>query len=128
MKYYGLIARSLIALLFIVAGVQKLMDFTGITGFIGSLTIFSVHLPAPALLAALVIVIEIPVALLFAYGYKVKETSWVLGIFTALTIVLAHRDFSQGANMVMALKNIAIIGGIMLASRCADCSTCAVKA
>lgn len=123
MKYYGLIARSLIALLFVVAGVQKLMDFNGITGYIGSL-----GLPMPAVVAALVIVIEIPVALLFAYGYKIKEMSWVLGIFTALTVVLAHRDFSQGANMVMALKNIAIIGGIMLAAKCADCSTCTVKA
>ncbi len=128
MKYYGLIARSLIALLFVVAGVQKLMDFNGITGFIGSLTVFSVHLPVPALLAVLVVAIEIPVALLFAYGYKIKEMSWILGVFTVITTLLVHNDFSQGANMVMALKNIAIIGGIMLAAKCADCSTCTVKA
>lgn len=110
---YGTIARSLIALLFVVAGVQKLMDFAMISGYIGSLGV-----PLPAVAALLVIIIEIPVALAFAYGYKVKETGWILVAFTALATLLAHRDFAVEPNMIMALKNIAIIGGIMLAIRC----------
>lgn len=113
MKYYGTIARSLIALLFVVAGVQKLLGFTGATGYIGSLGV-----PMPMIATAIVILIEIPVALMFAYGYKVKQTGWILMVFTALTILVAHRDFGMGDNMVMALKNIAIIGGILAASCC----------
>lgn len=123
MKHYGIIARSLIVALFVVAGVQKLMGFEGAAGYIGSLGI-----PMSTLVAVLVIVIEVPVALLFAYGYKIKEMSYILIGFTALTILIAHRDFSQGANMLMALKNLAIIGGLMLAAKCADCDTCKVKA
>ena len=123
MKYYGTIARSLIALLFVVAGAQKVMDFQGTAGFIGSL-----GLPAPALVAIIVILIEIPVALLFAYGYKTKETGYTLIAYTLLTILVVHRDLSQGANMVMSLKNLAIIGGLMLATKCAECDTCEVKA
>lgn len=115
MKYYGTIARSLIALLFVVAGVQKLTGFQGTVGYIGSLGV-----PFASLVAIIVIFIEIVVALLFAYGYKVREAGYILMAFVVLTIVLVHRDFSQGANMVMALKNIAIIGGLMLASCCND--------
>jgi putative oxidoreductase len=113
MKHYATIARSLIALLFVVAGVQKLMGFAGSVGYIGAL-----GLPMPTILAILVIIIEVPVALLFAYGYKVREMGWILGIYTVLTILVAHRDWSQGANMIMALKNLSIVGGIMLAVCC----------
>jgi putative oxidoreductase len=123
MKYYGTIARSLIALLFVVAGVQKLMDIGGTAGFIGAL-----GLPMPMIVAILVVLIEVPVALLFAYGYKVREMGYILMAYIALTTLVVHRDFSQGANLVMTLKNLAIIGGIMLAIKCADCDTCEVKA
>lgn len=115
MKYYGLIARSLIALLFVVAGIQKLQDFAGFSGYLGSLGV-----PAPSLVAAVVIFIEIVIALLFAYGYKVKTTGYVLMAFTALTILVAHRDLSNQLNLTMALKNLSIIGGIMLAVCCKD--------
>lgn len=115
MKYYGLIARSLIALLFVVAGTQKLMGFDGFSGYLGSLGV-----PATGLVAALVIFIEIVVALLFAYGYKVKTMGYILMGFVALTILVAHRDFSNPMNLTMALKNLSIIGGIMLAACCDD--------
>lgn len=127
MKYYGIIGRSLIALLFVVAGVQKLLGFAGAAGYIGAL-----GLPMPTIVTALVILIEVPVALLFAYGYKVKQMGSILIAFTALTILVAHRNFGMGDNMIMALKNIAIIGGILLAIRCScgncECDNCKVSA
>lgn len=120
MNYYSLAARSLIALLFVVAGVQKAMNFEQTSGFIGTLV--------PASLAdivtALVIVIEVPIALAFAWGWRTCATGSVLAGFTALATLLAHRDFSVGANMIMALKNISIIGGIMLAVPACDCGSC----
>jgi putative oxidoreductase len=112
-KHYATISRSLIALLFVVAGVQKLMNFESTAGYVASLGV-----PAATFATLLVIIIEIPVALAFAYGYKVKEAGWTLVAFTALATILAHRDFAAGANMIMALKNVGIIGGIMLAIRC----------
>lgn len=115
---YGTIARSLIALLFIVAGLIKITTFTPTVGYIASLGI-----PMSTLVTILVIFIEIVVAFAFAYGYKVKETGYILIGFTALTILVAHRDIAQQANLIAALKNIAIIGGIMasIACSCQDC-------
>ena len=112
MKNYATISRSLIALLFVVAGVQKLMGFDMTAGYVGSLGI-----PAPMLATLIVIIIEVPVAIAFAWGYKIRETGYALIAFTALATLIAHRDIF-GADMVMVLKNIAIIGGIMLAIRC----------
>ncbi len=94
------------------------MDFQNTAGFIGSLGV-----PLPLIATLFVILIEIPVALAFAWGYKTKETGYTLIAFTVLATLLAHRDIF-GADMVMALKNVAIIGGIMsaIACMCGDCT------
>jgi len=51
---------------------------------------------------------------------------WILAGFIALTTVLVHHDFAVGVNMVMALKNIAIIGGIWAVIQSCDCMNCMV--
>lgn len=119
---YSCVARSLIALLFVVAGVQKLTHFTETANTINTLGI-----PLPGLAAIIVLIIEIPVAVLFARGYKVCTTGWTLIAFTALVTLMVHGKIGEGMNLIMALKNIAIIGGIMLAIRECECGTCPVS-
>lgn len=114
---YQLVSRVLIALLFVMAGIQKIMGFSGTVGYIGSLGI-----PAATLVAILVIIIEVPVALAFAWGYRLCTTGAILAIFTVLTIALVHNHLP--GDMVMILKNIAIIGGILGAMTCCDCGKC----
>lgn len=114
------ISRLLIALLFVVAGVQKLMNFQG------SVTMIPAGLPMPVVIAALVIIIEIPIALLYAWGYKVRWTGGALALFTLLTIVFVHRDLSNGMQMLAALKNLAIIGGILATTGVCSCNRCEV--
>lgn len=113
------VSRLLIALLFVVAGVQKLMNFSQTSTFIGSLNV-----PVPALATLIVILIEIPVALAFAWGYKVRKTGYILVAFTTLVTLVVHRQYF-GADLVNVLKNLAIIGGILAAveAACKDCIT-----
>ena len=128
----ALVGRSLIAILFIFAGYQKLTNFSDNSGFIGSLT--GVTSPTLAMIVtALVIVVEIPVAALFAWGYRVCITGWTLVIFVAITIILVHNPWASAlANntpamqmaMMMALKNLAIIGGILLGIWGCNCGVC----
>jgi putative oxidoreductase len=117
---YARTSRILIALLFVIAGLQKLMNLSAI-----STTMTQLGVPLAPLATLIVIIIEIPVAISFAYGYRTKMAGYVLIGFTILATILVHRDFSQGINLVMALKNIAIIGGIMSAIGCA-CEDCTV--
>ncbi len=114
---YALISRSLIALLFVVAGVQKLMNFTET-----SASIASFNIPLAPLVTLIVIAIEIPVALAFAWGYRTCLMGLILIGFTALVTLVVHGNISQGMNLVMALKNIAIIGGIVLAITTCECA------
>ncbi len=122
MKYLPLVSRSLIALLFVIAGVQKLMNF-GAT----SENIASLGLPAAGLVTLLVIIIEIPVAVAFAYGYKKCATGGTLIAFTVLATLLVHRDWSNSLNMIMSLKNLAVIGGILAVIGGCDCGKCPVS-
>ncbi len=107
---YTLISRSLIALLFVIAGIQKLMHFSDTSASIASLGV-----PLAPLVTLIVIAVEIPVALAFAWGYRTCITGWILIGFTALVTIMVHGNIGQGMNLVMALKNIAIIGGLLLA-------------
>ena len=119
-NYYALASRSLIALLFVFAGFGKLMGFAATSAMIAKLGV-----PLAPLATIIVILIELPVALAFAWGYKTRETGYALIAFTVLATLLAHRDFTQQMNIIMVLKNLAIVGGIMAAISCA-CKDCVV--
>jgi putative oxidoreductase len=104
------LSRSFIAILFIFTGWGKLMTFTETTGYIASVLGTGAITP---IITILVIFIEIVVAIVYAYGkYKKDVAAYILIGFTALATILFHSDISVGANMIMTLKNIAIIGGL----------------
>lgn len=117
---YACVARSLIAILFVYAGIGKIMSFTQTSGYIGSLGV-----PLPVLATIIVILIEIPVALMFAYGYKVKQNGYAMIAFTILATLLVHNKISDQMQLIMALKNVAIVGGILACISCA-CEDCVV--
>ncbi len=120
MKFnYPLISRILIALVFVVAGVQKVTGFAGTVSFVDSLGV-----PFATLAVLLVILIEVPVAIAYAWGYRVCVTGGILVAFTVMTTILVHRDINSGVNMIMALKNIAIIGGILATTGTCSCGRC----
>ncbi|MFA5132299.1 MAG: DoxX family protein [Candidatus Paceibacterota bacterium] len=138
MKFnYALTSRILIALLFVVAGLQKLginifapSTILSSLGSIGesfnntAVAIGTLGIPLVSLVTALVIIIEIPVAIAYAWGYRVCITGGILVAFTVVATVLVHRDINSGMNLVMALKNIAIIGGILATTGACSCGRC----
>lgn len=120
MKFnYPIISRVLIALLFVVAGYQKVTGFDGTVAYVDSLGV-----PFAAVAVVLAILIEIPIAIAYAWGYRVCITGGILVAFTVLATVLVHRDINAGVNLVMALKNIAIIGGILATTGACSCGRC----
>ena len=118
---YQFVSRALIALLFVVAGYGKLMNFSGSAKATVE-TMTNLGLPLPMLIAILVIIIEIPVALAFAWGYRICTTGGILAVFTLLTILLVHNHWP--GDKVMILKNVAVIGGIMSAMTMCCCGKC----
>ncbi|WP_439273507.1 DoxX family protein [Pseudochrobactrum sp. HB0163] len=104
-----LIARIFLSILFILAGWSKLSDLEGTTQYF-----LGLELPAPMAMAVIVGLIEFIGGLAILIGFKIRIAAAIIALFTIGTILVAHLDFSQGLNIIMAQKNLAITGGLLL--------------
>jgi putative oxidoreductase len=100
------IGRVLIGLLFLSSGLSMLFvqGPAGVGGYFASL-----GLPMAAALAWLVIILKVVAGGALVIGQYTERAALALVVFTALTILIAHRSF-EDVNM---FKNLAIIGGLL---------------
>ena len=103
----ALVARLLLAALFILAGINKIGAMEGTVGYISS-----VGLPFPEIVYFGTVAFEIVAGLMLAAGFKARLVGLAMGIFTVLTAVIFHSDFSQEIEVTLFLKNLAIAGGM----------------
>ncbi|MEM7666190.1 MAG: DoxX family protein [Pseudomonadota bacterium] len=103
----SLVARVLLAALFILAGINKLTGMEGTVGYIAS-----VGLPLPELVYFGTVALELVGGLMLLAGFKARYAAGALGIFTVMTAVIFHNDFSQQIELTLFLKNLAIAGGM----------------
>lgn len=103
-----IVGRLMIALLFVLAGVNKLMNISGTAEFIESAS------PLPGFLAAPTGIYEVAAGILLAIGKFEKINSLVLAGFTILTVIFFHSNFADQMQMTLALKNVAIAGGLLV--------------
>jgi putative oxidoreductase len=128
-----LIARVSLGMLFLIAGWNKI---TGLEGTVSQIA--SVGLPVPGLLALCAIVIEIGCSIALILGYYARYAALVLGAFVVLATLMFHTDLANPLQQIMALKNLSIIGGLLMVymygpgpkSLCCecDCENCKVTA
>ncbi len=104
-----LVGRILLGLLFLVAGINKFMG--GVDGFAAGLE--GMGLPLPALLAWVVILLEVIGGAFLILGYRVGQASAALSIFLILTIIVVHNPLKDTAQLTAALKNLSIMGGLL---------------
>ena len=108
-----LVGRILLALIFLVAGVRKLMAVAGSAGYFAKL-----GFPMPEVMVWVAIAIEIGGAALLIAGWNTRRAAWLLILFVAIATAMAHRfwqfDAAQYANQLNHfLKNVAMIGGLL---------------
>ena len=60
------------------------------------------------------IILEILFPLLLIAGYRTKWVASVMALFTFTVAIIFHTDFSEGMQMMLFLKDIAIAGGFMI--------------
>lgn len=106
-----MIGRMLLGLLFLVSGYNKLMGDAGVSGFAQGLE--NMGLPMAALLAWVVVLIEIVGGAMLILGYRVGLAAGALIIFLALTVLLVHNPLKDAAQLTAALKNLSILGGLL---------------
>jgi putative oxidoreductase len=113
-----LAGRILLALVFFIAGVRKVMAVAGTVGYLTKL-----GMPMPEVMVYVAMVVEIGGALMLILGWKARYAAWVLALFVLIATCYAHRfwefDAAQYANqMNHFLKNFAIIGGMLFLAAC----------
>ncbi|MCF7643937.1 DoxX family protein [Bacillus subtilis] len=104
-----LISRIFLAILFILAGWGKLTGLEGTAQYFGA-----IGLPMPSVTAVLVGLIEFVGGLAILIGFQTRIAAVVVALFTIGATLVAHMDFAEGMNALMAQKNLAIAGGLLL--------------
>lgn len=111
---FSLVGRLLFALMFVPAGISKLMGFQGTVQYIAS-----VGLPLASLGAVIAIVVEVGCGLAVAFGFKTKISALVLAVFTLVATMVFHAFWSvpadaQFVQQLMFFKNLSIVGGLLV--------------
>lgn len=101
-----LIGRILLAIIFILAGIGKVMDPAGTTGYMSSMGI-------PAILLWPTVLLELGGGIALALGFKTRIISLLLAGFCIIAALVFHRNFADQMQMIMFLKNLAIAGGLL---------------
>ena len=104
----AIIGRILLGALFVFAGFGKVMDTAGTAAYMEA------ESPFPGSLALAVGVFEIVAGLVLASGFVTRIASLSLIVFTALATLFFHEKVTDQVQAAMALKNLAIIGGLLM--------------
>jgi putative oxidoreductase len=109
------IGRVVIAILFVMSGLEKVMDISGTAAAIGGK-----GLPYPDALAIATAVLELGGGLLIIVGWQTRLVALALAIFSTIAAYLFHDfwHYPPGAahtnNMIHFMKNVSIIGGFLM--------------
>jgi putative oxidoreductase len=107
------VARILLALMFVLSGFGKLTGLEGTAGYIASK-----GLPVPMLLAAAAGVLELVAGVLLIIGWQARWAALALAVFTLVASVLFHNYWAMPADQqrmqqLMFMKNLAVTGGLL---------------
>jgi putative oxidoreductase len=109
-----LVARLLLATLFLIFGWRKLKDFSGTVSQMAQLGV-----PVPVLAAGVATFMELPVAFAVAVGAFTRPSALLMFFYTLGTALIGHRYWTMTGservdNMDGFFKNLGIMGGFLL--------------
>ena len=106
-KIVTIAGRALVALLFILAGVAKVLNPTP---FLEHMARFGV----PTFLLPAVTALELGAGLGILIGWRVRDAAGALAIFCVMTAVVFHHQLGINAERTLFLKDLAIAGGLLV--------------
>ena len=109
-----LVARLLLATLFLIFGWRKLRDFSGTISQMAQLGV-----PVPVLAAGVATFMELPVAFAVAVGAFTRPAALLMALYTMGTALIGHHYWTvKAADRVDSMdgfyKNLSIMGGFLL--------------
>jgi len=107
-KYSSVVARILLAHIFILAGLNKIgAGYAGTQGYMEAMGVTGMLLP-------LVILVEIGAGLAVLVGWQTRWAALGLAGFTVIAALIFHSNLGEQIQMIMFMKNLAITGGLLL--------------
>jgi putative oxidoreductase len=107
------LARVLLALMFVLAGLSKFGNLAGTAGYIASK-----GLPLPMLLAAAAGALEVVGGVALAVGFHARWAALALALFTIVITPIFHNFWALPAgqamvNQLLFMKNVSVVGGLL---------------
>lgn len=103
----SLLARILMALIFILSGYGKISNYDGVGQYMASMGV-------PGALLPLVILAELGGGLALATGFLSRWVALGLALFSVVTAFLFHGNSADQIQQIMFLKNLAMAGGLLM--------------
>jgi putative oxidoreductase len=113
-RFIDFAARVLMASLYLVAGIRKVLTWKMMLGYFAGLGI-----PLPEVVLPLTVAVEIGGGVALLVGWRLREVSFIMAGFTLFTAFIAHRfwmaDGAQFNNQLNHFfKNVALTGGFLV--------------
>lgn len=102
-----LIGRILLSIIFIEAGIAKLVNISGTIGYFDS-----IGLPFATVLIWPVILLELVGGLMILTGLYTRMAASILAIFCIFAAFTGHSNWSDAVELQVFLKDLAISGGL----------------
>lgn len=103
-----LAARILMAAIFVLSGINKIVNPAGTIGYINAM-----GLPFPELGLVLAIAIEVAGGLLLVAGLYTRPVALALAAFSIATGLIFHSAIADQNQMIHLMKNFAMAGGLL---------------
>ncbi len=103
-----LVARVLLAAIFVWSGLGKFGNIGGLAGYIGS-----AGLPAPMLLAWLAAIFEVVGGIALLAGFQTRNVAFAMAAFCVFTGLVFHFDTGDRGQMINLMKNLSMAGGFL---------------
>lgn len=104
-----MLGKILLAALFVVTGAQALLNFDNFKG-----SVAKTGLPMTDLVAMIALAFKLGGGLALLFGLREDLAIDALLLFTAAATVFFHNPIVDPSQMTQFLKNLSIIGGLML--------------
>ena len=99
--------RIFLSIIFLIEGINKIFNYESTIKYMENFNV-------PEYLAIPAIIVEILFPLLLVVGYQTKISALILAMFTLVTALIFHTDFTNQMQLISFLKNFAIAGGFLI--------------
>jgi len=107
---YSLGGRVLIALIFVLSGLNKISAIEGTQGYMEAMGV-------PGILIYPTILFEVGAGLAIMVGYQTRIVALALAGFCLITAFVFHNNLGDQMQFVLFMKNFAMAGGFLFLAR-----------